>query len=76
MKNTAIDTKNDKEPIVELNDVWVAYDGKWILKSIYFNCYPGEIFGIPIVYHGSAPPCGAMSMQHAFGMRRCPGRVN
>jgi zinc transport system ATP-binding protein len=46
VKNTAIDTKNDKEPIVELNDVWVAYDGKWILKSIYFNCYPGEIFGI------------------------------
>jgi zinc transport system ATP-binding protein len=31
---------------VDLNDVWVAYDGKWVLKSIYFNCYPGEIFGI------------------------------
>ena len=46
MKNAAIDTKSDKEPIVDLNDVWVAYDGKWILKSIYFNCYPGEIFGI------------------------------
>ena len=46
MKHTAIDTKNVKEPFVDLNDVWVAYDGKWILKSIYFNCYPGEIFGI------------------------------
>lgn len=46
MKDTTLDTKNNKEPIVELDNVWVAYDGKWILKSIYFNCYPGEIFGI------------------------------
>jgi zinc transport system ATP-binding protein len=46
VKQSAMDTKNDKKPFVDLNDVWVAYDGKWILKSIYFNCYPGEIFGI------------------------------
>ena len=42
MKHPAMDTKNDKKPFVDLNDVWVAYDGKWILKSIYFNCYPGN----------------------------------
>jgi len=46
VRHTTIDGKNDKEPIVDLNDVWVAYDDKWILKSIYLQCYPGEIFGI------------------------------
>jgi zinc transport system ATP-binding protein len=46
VKNTGIDPKIIKEPIVELNDVWVAYDGKWVLKSIYLNCYDNEIFGI------------------------------
>jgi zinc transport system ATP-binding protein len=46
MKHAAIDPENTQVPIVELNDVWVAYDGKWALKSIYFNCYAGEIFGI------------------------------
>ncbi|MFO7556963.1 MAG: metal ABC transporter ATP-binding protein [Desulfobacterales bacterium] len=46
MKHTSIDPKNNPKPIVELNDVWVAYDGKWVLKSIYLNCYTSEIFGI------------------------------
>ena len=46
MKSAAIDPKSTKEPIVELKDVWVAFDGKWVLKSIYLNCYGGEIFGI------------------------------
>jgi zinc transport system ATP-binding protein len=46
VKPTALDAKNNKELFVELKDVWVAHDGKWVLKSIYFNCYPGEIFGI------------------------------
>ena len=46
MKPAAIDPKSTKEPIVELKDVWVAYDGKWVLKSIYLNCYASEIFGI------------------------------
>ena len=46
MKHPAMETKTDKELFVDLNDVWVAFDGKWILKSIYLKCHPGEIFGI------------------------------
>jgi len=44
MKAPVTDTENDV--LVDLNDVWVAFDGKWVLKSIYFKCYAGEIFGI------------------------------
>lgn len=32
--------------LVDLHDVWVAYNGKWTLKSIYLKCDPGEIVGI------------------------------
>lgn len=32
--------------IAELNDVWVGYNGKWALKSIFLNCLEGEILGI------------------------------
>jgi len=41
-------TTQEKSPdvLVDLHDVWVAYDGKWVLKSIFFKCYPGEIVGI------------------------------
>jgi zinc transport system ATP-binding protein len=46
MKATSAETENKKELLVDLNDVWVAYNGKWVLKSVYFNCYAGEIFGI------------------------------
>ncbi|MCK5192266.1 MAG: ATP-binding cassette domain-containing protein, partial [Desulfobulbaceae bacterium] len=44
MKAPVTDTENDV--LVDLNDVWVAYDGKWVLKSIYLKCYAGEILGI------------------------------
>lgn len=33
-------------PLVELEDVWVRYDEKWVLKSIHFSCDPGKILGI------------------------------
>lgn len=46
MIDQVVDTDNKKDIIVDLHDVWVAYDGKWVLKSIYFHCYAGEIFGI------------------------------
>lgn len=36
----------DPAAIVELNDVWVRYNEKWALKSIYLSCYPAEILGI------------------------------
>ncbi|MEE8553416.1 MAG: ATP-binding cassette domain-containing protein, partial [Desulfobacterales bacterium] len=44
MKAQVTDTVDDV--LVDLNDVWVAYDGKWVLKSIYLKCYAGEILGI------------------------------
>ena len=43
MKNS---TASDKSVIAELSDVWVGYDGKWVLKSIYLDCRAGEILGI------------------------------
>lgn len=46
MKDPSGETENKKELLVDLHDVWVAYDGKWVLKSVYLNCYAGEIFGI------------------------------
>ncbi|NQT68742.1 MAG: ABC transporter ATP-binding protein [Desulfobacteraceae bacterium] len=46
MKTTAQETPRERSVYVELDDVWVAYDGKWILKSIILQCYDGEIFGI------------------------------
>jgi ABC-type Mn2+/Zn2+ transport system ATPase subunit len=46
MKDPATNTEDDKDVIVELNDVWVRYDGKLVLKSIFFKCHSGEIFGI------------------------------
>jgi len=39
-------TVSGKPVIVELNDVWVGYDGKWVLKSIFLDCRAGEILGI------------------------------
>ncbi|MCK5503516.1 MAG: metal ABC transporter ATP-binding protein [Thermodesulfovibrionia bacterium] len=46
MNSPTTDSENEEHAIVNLNDVWVAFDGKWVLKSIYFKCYPGEIVGI------------------------------
>jgi len=33
-------------PIAALDDVWVRYDEKWVLKTIYLECSAGEILGI------------------------------
>ncbi|MEW6671537.1 MAG: metal ABC transporter ATP-binding protein [Thermodesulfobacteriota bacterium] len=38
--------RQDNTAIVELNDVWARYNEKWVLKSIFLACYPGEILGI------------------------------
>lgn len=46
MKDPLTDTEQEKDVLVDLHDIWAAYDGKWILKSIYFKCYAGEIIGI------------------------------
>lgn len=47
MKQTAPITKDNSDHIlVDLHDVWLAYNGKWVLKSIFFKCYPNEIVGI------------------------------
>ena len=46
MKDSPGGIEDEKDIFVNLHDVWVAYDGKWILKSIYLRCYAGEIFGI------------------------------
>ncbi len=34
------------DPIVSLHDIWVSYEGRWVLKSIYLSCQKGEILGI------------------------------
>lgn len=39
-------TGSEKPVIAELSDVWVGYDGKWVLKSIFLDCRAGEILGI------------------------------
>lgn len=46
MKNPGRDAESGRDVIVDLNDVWVTYDGKLVLKSIFFQCHAGEIFGI------------------------------
>jgi len=42
----ALAQENTHNVLVDLHDVWVAYDGKWVLKSIFFKCYSSEIVGI------------------------------
>lgn len=32
--------------IAELSDIWVGYNGRWVLKSIFLDCRAGEILGI------------------------------
>lgn len=46
MTNLGIDIKNADDPVIDLNDVWVRYNGRIILKTIYLQCFPGEILGI------------------------------
>ncbi len=45
---TACQIMTSPEPdiLVDISDVWVRFDGKWVLKSIYLKCYEGEILGI------------------------------
>lgn len=46
MKDRGMNTEEKKGVFAELHDVWVRYNVKWILKSIYLKCYEGEILGI------------------------------
>ena len=46
MINHETEVENKKAVFVDLQDVWVSYYKKWVLKSIYLKCYQGEIFGI------------------------------
>ena len=46
MTNFAADPENAPAPVVDLNDVWVRYNGKVILETIYLQCFPAEILGI------------------------------
>jgi len=32
--------------LVDIEDAWVRFGDKWVLKSIYLKCYEGEILGI------------------------------
>ena len=45
---TPAQTMISPEPdlLVDISDVWVRFDGKWVLKSIYLQCFEGEILGI------------------------------
>jgi len=46
VKSSDAHADDKKNALVDLHDVWVSYDGKWVLKSIYFKCYPSEIVGV------------------------------
>jgi len=46
LKEHGADIGNKKAVYAELENVWVGYYNKWVLKSIYLKCYQGEIFGI------------------------------
>lgn len=46
MIDPGIDMKNTDDAVIELSDVWVKYNGKIVLKTIYLQCYPGEILAI------------------------------
>jgi zinc transport system ATP-binding protein len=43
---TALQTEQAHPPLVNIDDVWVCYGEKWVLKSIYLKCFAGEILGI------------------------------
>lgn len=38
--------KTNPPPLVELDDVWLRYEEKWVLTSIFFKCFAGEILGV------------------------------
>ena len=46
MKTGQLMTNPEPGILVDIEDVWVRFDGKWVLKSIYLKCYEGEILGI------------------------------
>jgi len=39
-------TEVEKTEYADLQDIWVRYEDRWVLKSIYLKCYEGEILGI------------------------------
>jgi len=46
MTEPKIDIGTEQFPLVDIDDVWVRYNGKWVLKSIYLQCFSGKILGI------------------------------
>jgi zinc transport system ATP-binding protein len=46
MNASRLVTHPEPAVLVDIEDVWVRFDGKWVLKSIYLKCYEGEILGI------------------------------
>lgn len=46
MRGKELQSAGEKSAIVDLKDVWLRYDEGWVLKSIYFQCFTGEILGI------------------------------
>lgn len=46
MKPAASAAPAAEQPLVELDDVWVRFDSRWVLKGIQLACWPGEILGI------------------------------
>ncbi len=46
MTERILSGKTAQPPMVELDDVWLRFDEKWVLKSIFFEIFAGEILGI------------------------------
>jgi len=38
--------ENTKNPIIQLNKIWMAFNGVYVLKDIDFEIYPGEIHAL------------------------------
>ena len=46
MKAPAVARHPDAAPCVDVRDVWVRFNSKWVLKGIHLACHAGEILGI------------------------------
>ena len=46
MTNLKAQSESSRAVIVDLNDIWVRYDDRWVLKSVHLQCFAGEILGI------------------------------
>ena len=46
MNSVETAVESEKTIIAELDDVWVRFNEKWVLKSIFLKCFEREILGI------------------------------